>query len=244
VGKIHKDQKGFSAVEAVLLLVVVGLIGFVGWYVWHSKNQTDKVLTTSQNSQIDSAKSNVDKNKLDKTYTDAKDKLSFNYPSDWKLDIQKQDDIRQGFASGSLTSPDGKLVLNYSNSVTGGGGGSCPDAFPCPTVQIVSIADVAKAKDHQVVEKITNWAGHSDSFTVSIGLVSKDLLREWPVGSKQHNDFYLYDNFSNDGGLFALHYSPNARPEDGFKTQEEAKAFLASENAKTAKQILQSVSVQ
>jgi L,D-peptidoglycan transpeptidase YkuD (ErfK/YbiS/YcfS/YnhG family) len=34
--KIHKKQAGFSAVEAVLVLVVVAAIGSAGWYVAHS----------------------------------------------------------------------------------------------------------------------------------------------------------------------------------------------------------------
>ena len=42
------NQKGFSAIEGLLILVIVGLIGGVGWYVWQSKKNADKSLTTSQ----------------------------------------------------------------------------------------------------------------------------------------------------------------------------------------------------
>jgi cytoskeletal protein RodZ len=37
-------QKGFTAVEAILIIVVVGIIGFAGWFVWNSQKQTDKTL--------------------------------------------------------------------------------------------------------------------------------------------------------------------------------------------------------
>ncbi len=35
-----KNQKGFSAVEVLLILIVVGLLGFGGWYVYKSHHKT------------------------------------------------------------------------------------------------------------------------------------------------------------------------------------------------------------
>lgn len=47
------DQRGFSAIETALVVVIVALIGFVGWYVYHSKQKSDDALnaaaSTSQN---------------------------------------------------------------------------------------------------------------------------------------------------------------------------------------------------
>ncbi|MDB5163618.1 MAG: hypothetical protein JWS12_235 [Candidatus Saccharibacteria bacterium] len=43
------NSKGFSAVEALLILIIVGVIGFVGWYVYKSQKDTNKTLNnTSQ----------------------------------------------------------------------------------------------------------------------------------------------------------------------------------------------------
>jgi type II secretory pathway pseudopilin PulG len=39
---MRKNEKGFSAVEALIVLVIVGLIGCVGWYVWQSQNNNEK----------------------------------------------------------------------------------------------------------------------------------------------------------------------------------------------------------
>lgn len=50
MGKIHKDQRGFSVVEGFLVLVIIGLVAFIGWYVWHSKNATDKTLSSANKS--------------------------------------------------------------------------------------------------------------------------------------------------------------------------------------------------
>ena len=41
------NQKGFSVVELLIILVVVGLIGGVGWYVWQSRHKTEKPVTQS-----------------------------------------------------------------------------------------------------------------------------------------------------------------------------------------------------
>lgn len=46
---MNKNEKGFSPVEILLILVIVGLTGFVGWYVLQSKN---KASTSSKNTQI------------------------------------------------------------------------------------------------------------------------------------------------------------------------------------------------
>jgi predicted negative regulator of RcsB-dependent stress response len=50
---IKKDERGFSPIETILVLVIVAVIGFVGWFVYHAKQTTDKSLnaanTTSNN---------------------------------------------------------------------------------------------------------------------------------------------------------------------------------------------------
>jgi hypothetical protein len=50
VGKLQNNQNGFSAVEALLLIVIVAIIGGTGWYVWHAKSNTNKALTVNNSS--------------------------------------------------------------------------------------------------------------------------------------------------------------------------------------------------
>jgi hypothetical protein len=132
------------------------------------------------------------------------------------------------------------VQLAYTNVIAGLGGGSCPEAFPCPTVHILSIEAVPGLKDpaSRYVSKITDWKGNGDGFTVSFGL--KQLSDDDPlsIGSSQRNDIYLTNNFTNDGAYFAYHFSPNSSPEAGYKTYAEAQAFLDSDEAKVAKQII------
>lgn len=47
-----KNQKGFTVVEGLLILVIVGLIGGVGWYVWDAKKESDKSLNQASSTDI------------------------------------------------------------------------------------------------------------------------------------------------------------------------------------------------
>lgn len=47
------NQKGFSAVETVLVLVIVGLIAFIAWYVFKSRSDTDTTLSNAANTQTE-----------------------------------------------------------------------------------------------------------------------------------------------------------------------------------------------
>jgi predicted negative regulator of RcsB-dependent stress response len=93
---MKKNEKGFSAVEGVLILVILALIGFVGWYVWHSKNNTDKSLNAAANTTIATTakKQNTtistttsDTYEGWKTYTDKSSTYSFKYPANWTVNF-------------------------------------------------------------------------------------------------------------------------------------------------------------
>jgi Tfp pilus assembly protein PilV len=40
------DQKGFSIIEAILILVVIGVLGFTGWFVYHARQTANKDLSS------------------------------------------------------------------------------------------------------------------------------------------------------------------------------------------------------
>lgn len=50
---MKNNQKGFGAVEALVIIVIVGLVGFGGWYMWHSNQKEDgtKIIQQSQSKQ-------------------------------------------------------------------------------------------------------------------------------------------------------------------------------------------------
>lgn len=47
---MKKNEKGFSVVEILIVLVVVGLIGGTGWYVWQPKHKTTENNKSTTNS--------------------------------------------------------------------------------------------------------------------------------------------------------------------------------------------------
>lgn len=73
-----KNQKGFGAVETILVLVIVGLIGGVGWYVWDAKKESDKSLNQASQTEIVAA----NKSKLSE-YKNEELGLSLKYPKEW-----------------------------------------------------------------------------------------------------------------------------------------------------------------
>lgn len=46
---LHKklNQKGFSAVEGLLIVIIVLLVGFIGYYVWHTQKNTNDTLNSA-----------------------------------------------------------------------------------------------------------------------------------------------------------------------------------------------------
>lgn len=51
---MNKNQKGFSVVEGLLIIVIAGLVAGVGWYVWQARKDN----TTTANTQTPSPTSN------------------------------------------------------------------------------------------------------------------------------------------------------------------------------------------
>jgi cytoskeletal protein RodZ len=44
---MKKNQSGFSAIEALLILVIVGIIGGTGWYVIQANKNTNDTLNNA-----------------------------------------------------------------------------------------------------------------------------------------------------------------------------------------------------
>jgi hypothetical protein len=46
---MKKNQKGLTAIEGSLILILVCIVVFTGWYVWHSKNSANNSYNNSAN---------------------------------------------------------------------------------------------------------------------------------------------------------------------------------------------------
>lgn len=52
MGKVSKNQSGYSTVEVILLAVIVLLIGFIGWYVYNASNNAYDTYNSTPNSNV------------------------------------------------------------------------------------------------------------------------------------------------------------------------------------------------
>lgn len=126
MGSMKNNQKGFSAVEALIILVITGAIIAIGFYVWNTSHK-DKAAST-QNSQT-ATKTSSDKDvatATNKEYVNEEYGFSFSYPSSWKLTTELKDMGRGGKeGTVAVTSPNGTIVHFDPNF--GGKGGDCVD---------------------------------------------------------------------------------------------------------------------
>jgi uncharacterized protein (UPF0333 family) len=116
--KTINTQKGFAALESLLILIIIAIIGGTGYYVWHSKQQTDKTLSGAANLNIVS-KQNKKENTNLKIYHDSTGTFSLKYPTDAKIDISS-DDNTSTVSSATITFKD-STELSVSNGVGGRG---------------------------------------------------------------------------------------------------------------------------
>lgn len=79
------NQKGFSAVEAIIIVVVIVILGLGGWYVWKSNNKKEvKAPATSQQESKDTKQEPESDPTANWTkYSNAEGNFSFKYPSTW-----------------------------------------------------------------------------------------------------------------------------------------------------------------
>lgn len=244
---MKRSSKGFTVIEIMFFILVAiliaGAIFFVGKRM--GEKSSDNKPAASSQSQT-SKKSDPNDISTWKTFEDTQTGASFKYPNDWSLAINEESasDFMPATSSGTLTSPSGRVTLNYSNFIDGLGGGTCPEAFPCPTIEILKIEDVPGSKETlKYVEKIIHWKGENPAYQPVMGLLSAEKADKLKVGKTEGNDFYMLASFSQErSGYFVI----GAFGEDpySFTDRDEAFLYLDSANANIAEDILKSFTIK
>ena len=93
MGKLQNNNKGFSAIEGLLIVLVLAVIGFGGYYVWHtqhqSKTSTSIIASASSKNSPSTSKQAITTTPNPyagwKSYTLTDEKLSFQYPPTWQI---------------------------------------------------------------------------------------------------------------------------------------------------------------
>jgi type II secretory pathway pseudopilin PulG len=105
---MKKQENGFSAVEALLIVIIVGMLAGVGWYVWHANSQANSVLdkadVTAQNAQtVGSKKTSSTQKEITIKEWGVKGKTSTTLNLEY---VMSDDAIIAGFSSKELDASD------------------------------------------------------------------------------------------------------------------------------------------
>lgn len=141
-----KNQKGFSAVEGLLILIIIGILGFVGWYVWSAKDKTSKSFD-----EVASSNNSTTGIQTLKEYKNTQYGFSFKYPSDWTFEEQFEDAGRGGKEGEVKVTSKNNTVVTFKGDY-GGKGGSCeenPADIPhktknCNTIEVLDIEQISE----------------------------------------------------------------------------------------------------
>lgn len=120
-----KDNKGFTVIESLLILVIVGMLGGLGWYVWNAHNKSIDSLTNA-----DSANSSVVKYSKkpaavkDPTadwtaYSSKNGQFSLKYPKSWVQPTNKEACNSDLFDRSLYLGPDSDSVLKCATEYFG-----------------------------------------------------------------------------------------------------------------------------
>ncbi|MDB5170525.1 MAG: hypothetical protein JWO35_219 [Candidatus Saccharibacteria bacterium] len=126
MSKLRNNQSGFSAVETILVLVILALIGVVGWYVYSTNSKTSKILSEAGTQTASAKQTSPAAVNLSETYSNDEFGYSFQYPKTWKL-TEDLTDTGRGIMDGDVyvASPYGTKV--HFSPTGGGKGGDCFD---------------------------------------------------------------------------------------------------------------------
>lgn len=162
---MRKNQKGFSLIEALLILVIVGILGGTGWYVWHAKQDTDETLSAVNipSAATESRKSISKPYANWKTATSPRGKFSFKYPSSWKYSqsIGVKDNVEHIVLDG----PKLRLTIDSFNGDDPANGGNpgtkCNDCQQIKEIEALDISKLGKINLETITYNLDNGLGNA-----------------------------------------------------------------------------------
>lgn len=132
------NNHGFTAFEGILIVIIIALIGGVGFYVYKSNQDKKSDNPTSSSQKSTQTSATKDSYKDWKTYTSSTEKMSFKYPSSWKVDNSSPADSESD--STTITTDSGKEALTW-RSLVDGIGGACDFDGTAVKGEVVTIAE-------------------------------------------------------------------------------------------------------
>ncbi|HSW80083.1 MAG TPA: hypothetical protein VLG47_04890 [Candidatus Saccharimonadales bacterium] len=221
-----KKETGFSAIEAILLLVVVALITGTGWYVWHVRKDTNKLSeeTVSQSQPVPKAGDPIymlDKSKGVINYKNTVGKFSVNYPSNW-VHLDTTEKLCGGAADRSLDiGPDKKSIARCGTDGT-----VSQVSISSVPGDMTNKADYAIFTDKKhdgwvkVVKSTVTADGVTGTFYCGTAQGQGDGLGAYPDGAEVYQDIFVKNNITYTAIYTQYPKSSNEGP-----TQNQEAAF-------------------
>lgn len=209
---MNKNEKGFSAVELLALMLVIGLIIGTGWYVLNKQKPKDTTNKSVANNQSVSTKlatcdikSDVVENSAYKdwqTYTSTKVKVSFKHPSLSTLVWSKISE-KELIPLASANDGDVYYEIDGEQAVTGTGGG------PSTIITFMKGNLLGRGGDVGATRKELNVKGvKGTQITQKVENVA---------GNTEYNTYYLYRSCTNDTVRFDLSNNHEKYFDDAYK---------------------------
>jgi uncharacterized protein (UPF0333 family) len=221
MGKISNNtnnNKGFTLVEVLLLIVVLILVGGLGYLGYKQVNKKSTASTSSTNAKTAKTAA-VDPYAGWNTGTLKYEKLSFKYPSNWTLADDSMpysstpEDLRclkPGWDLITLTSPHGSKVTMGGPKLSCGGGGYAGGQISFAGHESIKFAgsdifivypyddDGTGNTTTSVTRAFLSEAAMPDSIVGSIigGVTTKNITSAYEPG-KSTNYTYIYNNANN-----------------------------------------------
>jgi len=117
---MKNNQKGFSAVELLIIIVVVALLGGMGWLVWN-RNKSEKKAQTEQSAT--SAQTNTSEEETLKDYTLPNEGLTLSYNSKTSTVEPGETDQTEDLYIEKVKVKTGAVTLSITSGIDGIGGG-------------------------------------------------------------------------------------------------------------------------
>lgn len=239
------DRKGFSITEVLLTIVVIAAVAACAWLAWrhvHDKKQSSKTAGSSQQSKSSTSSSpgstTTDVYAGWKTYCDTTYKYCFKYPSGWT--IQTTSATKLGDEGGAaLISPDQTVQVAYGNAFVKDGSVA---SFVPKTISKLTTAN----QDLTLVGGYVPSSGDNGLAGNNLPVyevIDSSVLGTYPLVVGQQGQFPSNERFSDqlaaDSGFNG---ALTAKPTVTIETVAQSEAWLNSQSAQTAANVLKSLS--
>ncbi len=255
--KISKNQKGFTVVEGLLIVLILVVIGGVGYMVYHNdhKTKTTSVSTTSATKPATSIKTTTNPYAGWQSFCSSYGGLCLKYPSNWTLKTTSEAaSATQNTDEADITSPSDNVTVDYQPY--------CIQLAAPPagtwTDNVLSVTSPTSTSDFKVVKAVSSYQGSSSSnISESLYLTSNTVVQQNGITVGTHTDT------TGDVDESAAGFFENAKSSDQSNTQcmnvgslknstggnylnfsstADAQAWFSTSEAQTADQILSSIS--